>query len=55
MCDNPSTEPIILSCGLNVKTAFVNIENMTPKNVKMVLVERKCMSLEDSDYQSNTS
>ena len=41
VCDNPSTEPIILSCGLNVKPAFVNFENMTQKHVKMVLAERK--------------
>ena len=51
VCDNPSTEPIILSCGLNVKTAFVNVENMTQKHVKMVLYERKRLSLEDSDYK----
>ena len=48
-CDNPSTEPIILSCGLNVKTAFVNVENMTQKHVKMVLAERKRFSLKDID------
>ena len=47
VCDNPSTEPIILLCGLNVKTAFVNVENMTQKHVKMVLSERKRLSLED--------
>ena len=29
VCDNSATEPIILSCGLNVKTAFVNVKNMT--------------------------
>ena len=46
VCDNPSTEPIILSCGLNVKTAFVNVENMTQKHVKMVLSERKRLSLD---------
>ena len=49
VCDNPPTEPIILSCGLNVKTAFVYIENITQKHVKMVLAERKPLSLEDSD------
>ena len=51
VCDNPSPEPIILSCGLNVKTAFVNVENMTQKHVKMVLSERKRLFLEDSDYK----
>ena len=51
VCDNPSTEPIVLSCGLNVKTTFVNVENMTQKHVNMVLAERKRLSLEDSDYK----
>ena len=36
---------------LNVKISFVNFDNMTLKHVKMVLAERKCMPLEESDYK----
>ena len=49
MYNIPSTEPITLICGFNVKTEFVSTENMTQKHVKMVLADRKRMSLEESD------
>ena len=51
MCDNPSTGPVTLSCGLNVQPAFVSIENMTQKHIKIVLAESKSRSFKESDFE----
>ena len=51
ICNDQSFQPLEFSCGLHINSSFVNIENVTQKQVKLVLSEKKLQPLKESDYK----